>query len=150
VSVTIRSRTGPAPHHWSHWAIPEPNSGCWLWEGQTTYADGRATLIRHINGKRRNIRVARLAWEETRGLIPPGLMVLHRCNVAACVNPDHLYLGTHRDNMRDMARSGVQKGIRRTHCKHGHSLADAYVYVRQNGTHRHCRKCLDLRQRGLL
>lgn len=42
-----------------------------------------------------------MAWELTNGPIPHGLLVLHHCDNQACVRPDHLYLGTHRDNMRD-------------------------------------------------
>ena len=74
-------------------------SGCWIWMrslqrqgyGQTGYGSQRA----HRN-----------AWEFYRGPIPDGLHVLHHCDVRCCVNPDHLYLGTHSDNMRDMYRRG--------------------------------------------
>lgn len=48
----------------------------------------------------------RVAWEMAHGPIPLGLEVLHRCDRPWCVRPDHLNLGTHQDNMHDMARKG--------------------------------------------
>lgn len=81
--------------------IPEPNSGCWLWLGSVNNS-GYGTIWE--NGK--HIRAHRKAWELFRGPIEHGLHACHKCDVPLCVNPDHLFLGTHRDNMRDMARKG--------------------------------------------
>lgn len=91
----------------SFWAltIPEPNTGCWLWlgtEGPRGY--GRLSFC----GRRQ--RANRCAWEITRGPIADGLFVCHRCDQPSCVNPDHLFLGTHQDNMSDMARKGRGRG----------------------------------------
>jgi hypothetical protein len=82
--------------------IPEPNSGCWLWTGGTSgYGYG------HFSLPVRGCRTAhRAAWTLYRGQIPAGLHVLHKCDVRCCVNPSHLFLGTHSDNMRDMVRKG--------------------------------------------
>lgn len=55
---------------------------------------------------RHAIKAHRFAWERASGPIPAGLNVLHRCDNRACVNPDHLYLGTQKDNGRDMAVRG--------------------------------------------
>ncbi len=48
----------------------------------------------------------RMAWEECIGPIPEGMQVLHRCDKPACVNPEHLFLGTNKDNVADRVRKG--------------------------------------------
>jgi hypothetical protein len=82
-------------------ASPEPNSGCWLWDGYLNkYGYGRL-------GRNRSERGAhRLAYRVYRGLIPRGLLVLHSCDMPCCVNPDHLFLGTHADNSKDCKAKG--------------------------------------------
>lgn len=86
-------------------AIPEPNSGCYLWTRRVHRRYGRLT-VRHgwI------LEAHRAAWITSRGDIPKGLFVCHKCDVPICVNPSHLFLGTHTDNMRDM----IAKGRKRT------------------------------------
>ena len=51
----------------------------------------------------------RQAWEDANGPIPDGMHVLHSCDNKPCINPEHLFLGTHRDNMRDSAAKGRHK-----------------------------------------
>lgn len=55
---------------------------------------------------RKRVGTHRVAWLLCNGPIPSGLHVLHRCDTPACVNPDHLFLGTHQDNMRDRDAKG--------------------------------------------
>lgn len=82
-------------------AIPEPNTGCWLWTRRLGPAGYGALTVRG-----RPQLAHRVAYVVHRGPIPDGLWVLHRCDTPACVNPAHLFLGTHTDNVRDMVAKG--------------------------------------------
>lgn len=84
--------------------IPEPNSGCWLWVGAAN-RDGYGLFCGSRKGKAQHL-AHRISWELFRGPIPQGVEVCHRCDVRCCVNPDHLFLATHTDNMADMYRKG--------------------------------------------
>tara|TARA_R110000823_G_C15657157_1_gene471618 strand:- start:2 stop:517 length:516 start_codon:yes stop_codon:yes gene_type:complete len=77
-------------------------SGCHLWT-----ANKNSLGYGMFSGGSRTAKGAhRFAYKTYIGEIPPGMLVLHTCNVRNCVNPDHLKLGTHKENMEHMVKSG--------------------------------------------
>jgi len=90
-----------------------PAKGCWLWKpyrqssgyGQIR-CDGKMTLAH------------RLSWVAHNGPIPQGLRVLHKCHNRPCVNPDHLFLGTQKDIVKDpMAKQRMYWNLAHTHSR---------------------------------
>ena len=81
--------------------IPEPYSGCWLWTASID--TGGYGQIKKTD---RLVHAHRVSWELHNGPIPEGLDCLHQCNTRACVNPDHLWLGTAIDNMKHCYAEG--------------------------------------------
>jgi hypothetical protein len=77
-------------------------TGCILWAGALT-SNGYGKVGTSDGGTERAHRVV---WRELRGPIPDSLCVLHKCDVRRCVNPEHLFLGTKKDNTHDMMRKG--------------------------------------------
>lgn len=84
----------------------------------------------------------RQAWLLTHGEIPEGKWILHHCDVPHCVNPAHLYVGTAKDNMRDILERGRYRSANgaKTHCPHGHPY-DAQNTARDWRGRRRCRRC---------
>lgn len=81
--------------------IPIPESGCWLWEKYVNH-DGYGKI--QIKDQFRLVH--RVMWESVNGPIPEGMCVCHKCDVRSCANPNHLFIGTHTDNVRDMYKKG--------------------------------------------
>jgi DNA modification methylase len=85
------------------WSKADKSGGCWTWTASRDIQGyGRFAL----NAKKRNVYAHRLAWELANGPIPDGMHVLHYCDNPPCVRPAHLFIGSHADNMRDMAAKG--------------------------------------------
>lgn len=100
ISEYLQAQLDAPASFWARTRIYEP-TGCWLWIAHRTrdnYGEAR------IDGKTRLVH--RYAYECAYGPIPAGLVVRHRCNCAQCVNPAHLCLGTHADNVADRVAAG--------------------------------------------
>lgn len=98
--------TQPRPIEDRFWEQVAKSDGCWLWTG-TTGTRGYGQIKRRLAFNHKIVVAAhRVSWELHFGPIPPGLFVCHKCDVRACVRPDHLFLGTGSDNVQDMLRKG--------------------------------------------
>lgn len=79
------------------------SGGCWEWTGRLL-ASGYGALDLKIDGKWKGCRAHKISYQLTFGHYSPQLELCHKCDNKKCVNPDHLFLGTHADNMRDSSR----------------------------------------------
>lgn len=86
--------------------IKKEDSGCWTWLGANNGRYGSMTINRKTNGAHR------ISFLIHKGDIPDGLFVLHSCDNTWCVNPDHLLLGDHAQNMKDKSERGRYWGDR--------------------------------------
>jgi hypothetical protein len=105
----------PAPYRFANSYIKDEKSGCWIWQGKSR--TGTCRLYGRIKVDGISTPAHRYSWElNNQQKIPDGMLVLHRCDNPECVNPDHLFLGTHQDNMDDMKKKGRQaKGEKLNH-----------------------------------
>ena len=119
------------------WSIPEPNSGCWIWLGDIINSGtNRQRPYGRLTGHGyKEVLAHRLSYESYKGKIPKPLEIHHICNVPLCVNPDHLEITTHKQN--------ISFSLRDT-CKFGHPLSDDNLMPRLAGYRsgeRRCRIC---------
>lgn len=121
--------------------------GCWVWLGATNSRGYGQIGVRERGGEK---TVSRSTHREVAkaclGEIPDGMMVCHTCDVKACCNPSHLYIGTAHDNARDAVRRGravnplAIANAAKTHCPHGHAYTPENTYRPPSG-YRICRTC---------
>lgn len=85
----------------------DKTGSCWMWTGWVGGPAGKQYGYIRINGKR--LRAHKYAYMKAYATDPGGLLVCHICDVKTCVNPEHLFLGTHQDNVDDMIKKGRKR-----------------------------------------
>lgn len=96
------------------WAKVRTGDKCWEWVGaiaDTGYGIFTVSTKIHVS-------THRFSYQLHYGTIPDGLWVLHRCDNRRCVRPDHLFLGTALDNVRDMDKKGRRRNVQVRGAKH--------------------------------
>lgn len=95
----------------SFWVKVNKTDTCWLWTAATT--NGGYGVVNH-----RGVisRAHRLAWEWENGPVPTGMQMCHHCDNPKCVRPSHLFIGTAKENMEDMARKGRSNAPKGERC----------------------------------
>ena len=122
-----------------------PTTGCWQWQGsmQKSGKNGQALYpsIFIKVGKKKSWRGNRLSYTVFKGEIPTGMSVCHHCDNTKCVNPNHLFLGTHSQNMQDKLSKNRDHNKKKTHCLSGHPFEGDNLITRKDGA-RSCRVCM--------
>jgi hypothetical protein len=86
----------------------EKTDSCWNWMAGK-YRGGYGQFRRLVDGKWTMAKTHRYSYEYFKGEIPKGYLVCHTCDNPSCVNPDHLFVGTTKDNVRDCIEKGRKK-----------------------------------------
>ena len=123
MDVRVRSDTVPRAARMAS-KTKRLRSGCWEWTG---FRNPNGYGVVRTGSGRGSLQLAhRAAWEEARGPIPADMCVCHRCDNRGCVRPEHLFLGTLLDNLRDMDAKG-RRTVLRGQDHHAARLTDGNV-----------------------
>lgn len=110
-------------------------SGCWIWMASTLIPSAKSKGNRVAYGcftvGKKSISAHRASYKFFVGYIPDGMSVCHSCDIPLCVNPSHLFIGSHKDNMQDMVKKGRAKQCVEHQFKRGHLHHSAKLTLQQ-------------------
>jgi len=112
--------------------LNKKENGCWEWK--STYLSNGYGLFYWgiVDGKEKTVKASRASWILHNGPILNNLHVLHKCHNRKCCNPEHLYLGTHMDNMRDRDEAGhTSKWDKRYNFKRHNEVTEKVIELRK-------------------
>lgn len=116
---------------------------CWLWTGPLCGRNGRYGKIGWQGTTYSTHRMAAMVFKGFNGCA--SLQVNHTCDNTRCINPEHLYIGTQSDNLKDCVKRGRHPEANKTHCPHGHPYNKQNTLVFRGK--RDCRECNRIKSR---
>lgn len=92
----------PEDRFWRY--VKKVDNGCWEWLGCLSKNGYGVFSVPHIPGENKHSYAHRFSWELHFGSIPEGKVICHKCDNPSCLNPEHLFIGTQKDNLADMVK----------------------------------------------
>lgn len=108
----------------------EKTDSCWNWTAGK-YRGGYGQFRRLVDGKWTMAKTHRYSYEYFKGAIPKGYQICHTCDNPSCVNPEHLFAGTHKDNMQDMVKKG-RRSLKTRNPQHRWLSKELAVQIRED------------------
>lgn len=124
------------------WKRVEKTPTCWLWRGASKTPQGYGV----VTVDKKDQYAHRISWKAANGeMPPPGMCVCHTCDNPKCVNPDHLFLGTQKENVADMVSKG-RRPAPKLACRRGHEYTpqNTHIYRYHGKDARRCKACVKI------